>query len=284
MGLVNRNVVRTILNAAEVTSQTNDWNANPVAFEIDENDNLYIGWRHRFTTRHFNFVTPNTNTVTVSVEFWDGSDWQGVDDLIDQTNGFKSSGFVSWAMASDKQWQKSTIAPLDTEEEFKLFWIRVKVSGALSAGTSLQSILNLFTDDDFVRIYYPELITDTRYRPSGRTDLMDIHVGARNLVVTRMKQLGKIQDESEIIDINQVAIAGAHAFAVTLLKPIAVSEDNRQILEDAKEDLASEISRTFLQVDSDLDGRISEPEKANTDGFITRRGDDFSRFRRTRKV
>lgn len=284
MGLINRNVTRAIYNGNEVTKYTNDWNANPLAFPLTTAQELYIGSRDKFTTRHFNLATPNAAPASLTVEFWNGTTWQDVDDLLDSTEGFTQSGFISWQMATDKQWQRRNIAPMDTETEFDLYWIRITTDANLDAGTQIQSILNLFTDDDFVRIYYPELISDARYIPEGRTDLMDIHVGARNLIVTRMKQLKKIKDESELIDINQVAIAAAHAFAVVLLKPIAVSEDNRQLLSDAKEDLASELSRTNLHVDSDNDGRISEAEKANTDGTITRRGDDYSRSYRTRKL
>lgn len=275
MSIVNRNVIRTVKNAAETTELTNDWNANPLAFNLLTTDFFYIGWRGRFTTRHFNLATANATTSVVTVEFWNGTEWEAVDDLIDGTNGFKQSGFISWELEAGKNWQKRNISPIDADKE--LYWVRLSVGTDLDAGTQLQSVLNLFTDDEFVRIYYPEFIANSAaWLPPGRTDFMDTHVGAKNLIITRLKQMKLIQDETEVIDVNQVAIAAAHAFAHVLLAPIAVSEDNQGLRDQAKEGLSFELSRTNIHVDSDEDGRIDEQEKRNTHGTLTRRGDDFS--------
>lgn len=168
MPVIHRNITRTILDSTETTLETKTPATDALDFVIGAANNFYIGFKKPFTTRYFHWATANTNSISVSVETWDGSQWQGVEDLVDQTIGFTRDGFLSWQNRASGAWKPSTQAPVSDKE---LYWARVTVSGDLSAGTSLQSVLNLFCDEDAVRAYYPYLITDERYLPEGRTDL-----------------------------------------------------------------------------------------------------------------
>lgn len=269
--LTNRRKIRTILNATDTTSETLSIHDSPLSFVLTTADSFYVGFHEKFSTRYFALSTVNSNSTVLSVNYWDGSAWSSVDDLIDQTSGFTKSGFVSWI--NEENWQKRELSPIVSNdgEENKLYWIQIKVSADLSAGTALQSVLNLFSDDESVRALYPEFITDARFLPPGRTNFLSQHLEAKNRVVRRMIQKRLIQEESQVIDINEVAEAAIHAFVDIILTPIATSDDMTLILQRARDTFESELSQVRLGLDLDKSGKVSDAERQIDFGVITRR-------------
>lgn len=267
MSLINRNITRTIKNVTEVTSLTQSINSDTVDFALSTSDKFYLGFQKRFTTRYFDFGVLNATQVSVSVKYWDGAAFVAVQDLVDQTDGFTKSGFLSWQVESN-QWEKVSQSPIVDKE---LYWIEITVGADLDAGTTLQSVLNLFTDDEAVRRYYPELITDSRYLPTGRTNFLEQHLAAKDLVVQRLRADHLIKDEGAILDVNQVDIAAIHAFAWVVLNPIARDEGDRLAADTAREDMDRELDRVKLDLDLDESGEIEEAEEAKGNYFLSRR-------------
>lgn len=256
MSVINRNVTRTIKNTTESTLETKSISSDELAFNLQTTDEFFIGFKKPFTTRYFHFATANTEAATVSLEYWDGSDWSDVEDLVDQTQGFQQSGFLSWQNPGD--WVALKQDPVSDRE---LFWVKLTVSANLSAGTSLQALLNLFCDNDLVSKYYPEIISDDRYLPEGKSDFIEQYEAAKDLVVLRLKQSKIIEDESQIIDINEVAVASVHAFAWILLNPIANSEEQEDRAKKARDNFNSELNEVRLDLDLDDSGVIETDEE-----------------------
>jgi hypothetical protein len=226
-----------------------------------------MGFYAPFQSRHMQFENLNTTTVSLTVEYWNGSAWVATVDFVDQTLGLTRSGFLSWTNQAD--WVASKQAPIN---DISLFWIRVSVDLDLDAGTSLQSVLNLFSDDDSLRLYYPELVNDTRFLPQDRTDYLDQHVAAKDLVVLKLKQRRLIKDERQILDINEVFTAATHACAYLILHPVATSETIIELAERALKAFENEVSQLALSVDQSDDGTLSEAERVDFgETFIERR-------------
>lgn len=265
--MINRRVTRSILNTTETTDKTNSPTSNTLSFVFLTTDAFYVGFQGPFAARYFKMGTVNTNSATLTVKYWNGSTWANVEDLVDQTYGFTQSGFIHWQNVGD--WVASEQTPVTDKE---LFWIKITTSANLSAGTTLQAVLNLFCDDALVTAYYPEIISDTRYLPSGKTDFLEQYIAAKDLVVLRLKQRQLIGDESHIIDINAVSIAAIHAFAKVLLSPIATNDETKERLNQASRDFEDEVSRLSLGVDQNKDGLVSEAEEQDFGStFMVRR-------------
>lgn len=263
--LLNRRKIRTIKNTTDTTEETRTLNSKPLSFVLTTGDKFYLGFHDRFASRYFSFATANTNTTALTVKFWDGDAFVAVDDVIDQTFGFTESGFLSWV--NDTKWQTK----VQTGTEGELFWIEISVSADLSAGTSLEAVINIFSDDDLLRGYYPELVSDTRFQPPGRSDLLEQHVAGKNLVVQRMIQKKVIDKESQIIDINPVALAAVHATASIIMAPIAISEAQDKLLDDARSQFERELTQSIYEIDSNSDGVVSDAERRVTTGGLFRR-------------
>lgn len=254
--MLYRKQTRTVLGGVETTRETASIAATTVAFELTTSDYFYVGFHRKFNTRYFNLSTVNTNTSTVSVQYWNGEAWADVEDLIDETVGFTLSGFISWQ--NQTNWQKYTISPVDDVE---LYWVRISVSANLSTGTALQSVQNLFCDATLLRALYPELVYDTRYLPPGRNDFLEQLEAGKNLVVLRLKQKRAIDDESEVLDVSEVAVAAAHATAFIILNPIAKSDEEKAKRDKAQEEFENELNEAINSFDTDDDGIIDEQEK-----------------------
>lgn len=266
MPVIDRHVTRTIFNATESTRETRTHNTDALAFVmVNAVDNFYVGFKHPFASRYFNFGTLNATPQTITVKYWDGDSFEVVEDVIDQTAGFTQNGFLSWENKDD--WREVAQTPVDDEE---LFWIQISVSGTMDGGTTLQSLPNLFCDDNLVKVYYPEFLSDSRYLPSNRTDFIEQYEAAKNLVVLRLKQDGIIKDEGDIIDINEVAISTVHAFAWTLLNPIAVDEGDVIRASAAFDNFNRELNKVRLDLDFDNSGIITDRELNEGNVFIKR--------------
>lgn len=258
MALLNREVTRTIKNTTETTSDTTSITSGELSFVLTTSDFFYVGFfGGPFAARYFDMGTANTNSSTLTVEFMatDGT-WTAVEDLVDETQGFQQSGFIHWQNTG--KWKKNAQSPVSDRE---LYWIRISVSADLSAGTTLQSVLNLFSDDNTLRSYWPELITDTRFLPTGRTDFLEQHNEAKEMVVEKMKQRHVISEESQILDLNEVYVAATHAAAYIILNPIARTDEMVDLANRALDAFNMEINSLKKKTDQNKDGVISSAER-----------------------
>ena len=270
--MIQRNVVRTIKNSTETTSKTNSPTQDTLAFNLTNTDAFYIGFQGPFAARYFEVPVVNATANNVSVKFWDGTQWTNVQDLVDQTQGFTKSGFISWLNTGE--WVPKKVTPVD---DVALYWVKLTVDVGLDLATELQACVNVFSDDDILNAYYPELQSDSRFKPvdvdgSPLTTFLKQHLAAKDLVVLRLKQRKVITDESQIIDVNSVASAAVHAAAWLIVNPIATSDEMKALADRAKGLFDMEINELGKSADIDGDGVVTESEAANiTETVLVRR-------------
>lgn len=258
--MLNRKVLRVIYNGSEVTSSVSVPGGSGIGPALTS-DSIYIGYTGKFASRYIEVKTLNVITSVMTCKYWNGSTFVLVDDFQDQTSlGGKSlaqSGFISWENQSD--WQASNLSGMDSD--VKLFWIKLELS--VNTSGVIGSFLNLFCDDGLIKAYYPEMLSDARYLPPGQTNFLPQYIAAKNLCVLRLKQRKVISEESQIIDINQVAIAAVHAAAWITISPIAVSDASKMLSDAAEASFSDEILRLFFDVDDNNDGIIEPIETQN---------------------
>ena len=122
-------------------------------------------------------------------------------------------------------------------------------------------MLNLFTDETELRSLYPELVSDSRYLPSGRTDWVEQIYEGSKLVARRLKAKKAIVDESQILDINEVCAAATHATAYIILHPITKSDEEDARAMKAYQAMETELDETPIDLDYDNSGEIDTDEK-----------------------
>ena len=262
--MINRRITRVLLNDTEITADVSTPDSVQTTIDLTTADHIYLGFHGRFASRYIQIHTANNTASVLSAQYWDGTTWSDVDDFIDQTaSGGKTlsqSGFISWVNKTN--WVVRSMTGIDSDVE--LFWIRLSVSQDLGASTKLHSVLNIFSDDSILRAYFPELVTDTNYLPSGKTNFLQQHMAAKDLVTLRLKQRKMIQDESQIIDSNDVSVAAVYAAAMLILQPIATSPASEALFKTAQMGFDQEISKVSFAVDQDSDGIVDEEERTQS--------------------
>ena len=256
--MINREITRTILETTETTADTQSLEGSALAFVFLASQKFYVGFPGPFAARYFKMGTVNSNSTTITVKFWDGTAYTDVDDLVDETNGFTKDGYVHWQNVDG--WEKNAQTPVSDKE---LFWTEWTVSNDLSVGTTLESVLNLFSTDSDLQVYYPELVSDARWLPDGQTDLLPQHKGAKDWVVQRLISRRVIILESQIIDINKVAIPAVHAAAGLIYSGSGGGEEIQALADTAFEKALDWLADTNFNADENEDGQVSDQEKAD---------------------
>ena len=106
---------------------------------VASEDYIYIGSRYPFNSIYFKFKTANTNTSAISVSYWEGNLWVDAVEVIDETNGFKNDGYITFVPdKNESSWLREDTVQGDgnTEEVQGLgslviydhFWLRLKLA------------------------------------------------------------------------------------------------------------------------------------------------------------
>lgn len=265
--MIYRRKLRSVLNSTETTAKTDSISSNALDLVLLTTDALYLGFKEKFACRYFVMGTANTNAATLTLTTWDGAAWQTVEDKIDQTNGLTQSGFISWKNRSD--WQKHELSPITDEE---LYWLRIKTSANFSASTTLQAILNLFCDNVLLSEWYPELVSDTRYLPPGKSNFYEQFNAGKNMLVQELIKMEKLRDETQILNPEECAIGAVHASAYCILNGIpSPSEDLVARKKEILDTLSYWVNGARFSFDLDNSGEIEEPEENVGTQFFARR-------------
>jgi hypothetical protein len=71
-------------------------------------ENVFVGYDDTFNAIRFKKGTGGT-TVTITVEYWNGSAWTAVSGLADGTSGFSADGELTWTRPTRAAWAKNTV-------------------------------------------------------------------------------------------------------------------------------------------------------------------------------
>lgn len=97
-------------------------------------DWVVIGGPQPFLGVAIDQVTLNSNTATLTVEYWNGSAWTAVSNMVDGTiassvRTLGQDGQITWTIPTD--WVVSTINGISS------YWVRLSVSAALDSTTDI---------------------------------------------------------------------------------------------------------------------------------------------------
>ena len=103
--------LKSLLNVKHFDSSTyTDYdfklgNSNPdetVTLTLDTDHYLYIGYYKPIKYIYFDLPTPNENAATLTVEYYNGTDWTSIDSIVDETKGLTQNGFIQWEELEDQ--------------------------------------------------------------------------------------------------------------------------------------------------------------------------------------
>jgi len=261
----------TTLTDLTLAAQNSDTMALPL---VSAEDYVYIGQHFPFNNWFTDINTANSNAATWSIDVWDGSAWQAAVDILDETTvggvPWSRSGVLQFSPDRDEGWVRT----LDTSDSdgptgltglklYNLYWMRVKPSANLSAGTILNTFGYRFANTQMLDGIDPELSNYLTSWESGKTDWDEqLQLGSEH-VISDMKSRGMVVHPGQILRIDEVGLATAYKTLIDIIYPVLGPDfDSRK--EDYQKAYNKLMSIKRFTIDQNLDGQEDAREVSNT--------------------
>lgn len=265
------------------TEEAFDVTQDSVAFAWDSGDKVYIGRDKPFTAVFFHPDPDHLNAVTstaLTAEYYDGTTWQTLTLLVENTKVFSRSGFIKWALPyadtteSDLDWESTEVNSIDK------YWVRLNIGANMTAGSKLLGMTLIYSDDSALKEKDFGILNLLPKDEDGvrATSHLLSHLAARDEIIQRLRNDGKIKissetskaediDEWDLLKIGQIREAATQK-ALSLI--YLTASDTRDDVYWAKHELAeskfeSALKLSLLAIDADDDGEPDDNE--NRQGF-----------------
>lgn len=243
---------------------------------VAADDKIYIASDLPFNHKWIEIATANDTATVISIANWfGGSDgWKSCVDVIDTTDGFKQSGYLTWKTDQQKGWNierdSDDVTGITNPAIYNMYWLRLTFSANLKVTTKVKSICSKFSDDTILTDYYPDLAnTDlmTAFE-AGKTTWNDQHFIAAEIITRDLKKLNVIKSSAQLLNFELFAEAGVHKVAELVYNGLG-----RPYLDQKKEARAAydaAISIKHFDIDENADGNLSPCEQQMTSGNLNR--------------
>lgn len=246
----------------DYSNSAKDYTRDSFSFTlVAAEDYLYLGFTKPFGATYVEMETPNTNSNTLSAEYFDGTSWQTLD-LNDETNGLTRSAFITW----DKELLTST-----TINSVAAFYVRFRPDSDHSA-TTFRGINLVFSDDNMMKQEFFE-IDNVNLLPNGESSHIATHVASRNMIVQEFRRLNytkedvngnrNIINQWDLHDIFEVRDAATFLALSKIFFNLSDSVDDNwwQKYREYHDKYEESMRLAKLSVDLDDDGKKDDDEK-----------------------
>ena len=189
--------------------EAQDFKRDTFNITMTTDDFIYVGFYKSINALYAQLVTANTNTSSLTMEYFtDQSVWSTLE-ISDDTRAFSRSGFITWTRPDDAA--NTTVAGKE------LCWVRISSNDDLTVA-SFQALNLLFSDDNDICADTPDLIDDCFY-PSGQTSHVLNHLAAKNYIMGRLRSLGYVKTgangeenitEWDVLDVYELRLASTY--------------------------------------------------------------------------
>lgn len=235
---------------------------------------IYIGSRLPFNSIYFKLIQLNENPANMYVEVWDGESWEFVDELIDETNGFKKSGYITFTPNRDAGWEMedtdAPIAGLQNVVIYDKYWMRVTFDADLTDPVSISWIGHIFADDSDLESEYPDLgkASVKAAFKAGKTNWEEQLVRASEIVIEDLMINRNIIDSSQILDRYDYRSATIQKCAEIIFN--AFGDDFVDQKQRAREEYQRRLSIPTKKIDLNANAVEEVSEARNTQGWLGR--------------
>lgn len=232
-------------------------------------DAIYIGSELPFNSLFFDVSVPNSNSVAPTVSHWDGSSWDEMVEILDETEGLTKSGHITWVPSKYERWQmEDTTGSNDSENItglgdvtiYDLYWLKLTFSGDLSGTTALNWIGPKFcTDDDLTGEY--TLFSYSNFKTgyeSGKTSWEREIVLSSRLMVADLIKRKAILSGDQLLKREVLVDACVSKTAWVIFKNLG--NDYKEDTERAKSEYFERLNKNNYGADKNNDGRLEPKE------------------------
>lgn len=254
---------------SDLSLDNQDESAN-VTLALSSTKYLYVGQKSPFTSLFFYINTVNAVTATLSIEYWDGTQWRAVADMLDGTlTGGKTlarSGTLKWYRDPDYSWgivddttENGSPTELSTIRIFDMYWMRINASDALTSGANAKQIAYTFTSTQELNNYDVEISGFYASFETGKTDWIREILTASKLTLMEMKRRGLAQYNGQLVSMDDFAIPTTFKCLELIYSNLGPSYAERK--KWAGEEFAKSLNVQRPVIDNNKDGQITGDEQ-----------------------
>lgn len=232
-------------------------------------DSLLIGQSFPFNNFLVDLSVVNTETSSLSIQYWGSNAWQDAVDVLDGTSlsgaTFGRSGVVQFSPDRDTAWTlvedtSNSFEPTELQgfEIYNMYWIKLSFSADLTVTTALRNISYAFTSDDILESLDPEVDRYLSSWETGKTTWLEQIKVASQMVVYDLKARGVVYNNGQIIKIEDFAMITAFRTLMNIYGILGSSHADRLVW--ASESYSKLMNQKNFSVDQDLDGLRSRSE------------------------
>lgn len=260
-------------------SLQNQDDSSTVALNLSTIEYLYVAQKVPFNNMFFHMDTVNTEAATLSVEYWDGIAWREAVDILDgtYTGGatLGKSGNLQFSLDSKYGWQRisdtsENYAPteLQTLHIYECYWVRIKPSANLLAGTKVKEIGYAFTASQELPHYDIEVNTYLESFATGKTDWIPEILSSSKALVLDLRQRGLIVHPGQIIQMDDVHVACSYKTLEKIYFQLGPNYADK--MKEVQSQYLKAINLTRFTFDTGKDGKIDLGEQTNVVRKLTR--------------
>jgi hypothetical protein len=265
--------IRVFNRKVNVMTDKSIANAEKSGILLNNFDYIYVAQKFPFNNLFLKMDALNAVTLTLGIEYWDGTEWVDAVDVIDFTKGLKQSGLIQFSLNRDDSWQEvqySDAQASSCPDELKglnisdCYWIRIAPSVAPTGTTSIESVGYAFTTTETVNgidtnapLYYETF-------SASKADWLEEILIASQMMISEMKSAGLLKAQGQIISLDDFYIPCARRTLLHIYSQMGKAYEGKRGEESA---LYKKFMGGPKSIDADQNARA---EKAETLSTITR--------------
>jgi len=263
----------------DITLDANDFREGSASMALTTDDYLYIASERPFNSRYFKLSAYNAISANATVEIWGSNGWFTAVDVVDGTNGFSEDGYIRFNLdrENSQSWTKQDDSKnvLDVGSQvdvFRMYWLRVSFSADLTGTTALRHIGTLFSSDNDLFSYYPDLRNTGLMNAweTAKADWIEQSFAAASEILRelRRKSITYSRAGFSLMDVDLYNEASIHKTAQIIYAGLGDSFDTSEA--KAAKAFRTALDITYHRVDVTGDGQLSQGEKKFRTGFTRR--------------
>jgi hypothetical protein len=240
-------------------------------------DYIYIGNTVPFNNFYLKMSTASVASTTMTIEYWSGSSWTNVVEIIDETQGLTQNGYITFVPDRDTAWDRSntsgqgqTITELSSVTIYDKYWIRISFNNDLTDNCIISWVGQKFSDDNDLGSEYPDLTRSSVLTAfeSGKTDWEEQHVRAAEIIVKDLIAKQIIFNRGQILERNSFMLPSVSKVSEIIYN--SFGDDYIDQKKASREEYSYRMQKSIYDIDSNLDGDLSPNEMSSRQGFMSR--------------
>jgi hypothetical protein len=257
----------------DISTALNDYASGTYALTYTSaTDKIYIGCSYPFAHKYFKVSSGNASSATMSIKYWDGTQFRSAADVIDSTvtsgRSLATSGYIQWTPNKQYRWTRagdtstetgSGVTGLTSVKLYDLYWLEVTFSANMAA--TIDWVGDLFCTETDIQVEYPDLLRSNMLTAfsAGKTSWEEQRVRASELLINDLRAHLAIAAGEQVIKREQLKLATISRTAMLAFDGMGQGYADR--FAAAEKQYKERSKAPVFETDQNEDGRLSPSEQ-----------------------